>query len=151
MNQSYKIYMQWSVCGDLVELSDAFAASCGVWRLFNDGSTFNVPLPIAESIRELYGLFIVSKTSHPQRLELVVSAKPAPVLARLLEVADYLDCNLATPLASELARRVHGMYPDEIATMFGLEYVPNPRIEDALANWMIPIDHVPTWPRTTRL
>ena len=143
--------MIWDVCGELVDLSDAFAASCGVWRLFNDGSIFPIPIPIAESIRELYGLFNVSKTSSPQRLELVVSAKSAPVLARLLGVADYLDCDLAIPLASELARRVHGLYPDEIATMFGLEYVPNARIEDALANWMIPIEHVPSWPRVTRL
>jgi len=143
--------MIWDVCGELVDVSDAFAASCGVWRLFNDGSQFPIPIPIAETIRDLYILFNVSKTSSPQRLELVVSAKPAPVLARLLEVADYLDCDLVAPLASELARRVHGLYPDEIATMFGVDYVPNPRIEDALANWMIPIDHVPAWPRSTRL
>ena len=143
--------MIWDVHGELIELSDVFAASCGVWRLFKDESIFPVPIPIAESIRELYSLFNVSKTASPQRLELVVSAKPAPVLARLLEVADYLDSDLVAPLASELARRVHGLFPDEIATMFGVEYVRNPRVEDALANWMIPIDHVPAWPRPARL
>jgi hypothetical protein len=137
--------MIWNVNGTDVVVSDEFARACSVFEMFRDETdTWLVPLPIHREIAFLNDLAITRSTGGTVALH--VAKHETSTLLAALDAADYLDCDLKTDIATELARRLEGKSPHDMAEILGIQYTENAKLEYALRNYLIPSDAVPPWP-----
>lgn len=140
--------MIWFIDGEEINVSDEFARTCRVFEMFRDETdTWLIPLPILREVEILNDLAILRTTGG--NVAIHIASHDTHTLLATLRAADYLDCAVKTDIASELARRVKGRSPRDMAKILGIEYTENPKLEYALSNYLVPIDSVPSEPRWT--